>query len=127
MDRMVAPRAPHGFGLVEILVVVAVVLILAAVLLPRYVGGKRPEEKIKTVRAPITLAQDTVCEANLRIVRQSLEVRRTGDPDGANVWSLAELRELPSEARRCPVGGEEYIYDPQTGQVRCPHPGHQNF
>lgn len=127
MDRIVVLRAPRGLGLAEIIVVVAILLILAAVLLPRYVGGKTPEEKAKTVRAPITLAKDTVCETNLRIVRQSLEVHRTGDPDGANVWSLAELRELPSEARRCPVGGEEYLYDPQTGQVSCPHPGHVNF
>jgi hypothetical protein len=124
-DRMA--RWWRGLGLVEIVVVVAVLLILAAVLLPRYVGGQAPERKALSVRAPMTLVRESVCASNLRMVRQSLELRRGADLEGAGVGSLVELRELPSESCRCPVGGEEYLYDPRTGRVQCPHPGHENF
>lgn len=124
MNGMCFRRALRAFGLIEVLVVVALLLLLAAFLLPRYLGGKTPEGK--TVRAPMTAAKDTVCRTNLGTVRQGLETLKAGDPDGQPAPSLAELR-LGSEVTRCAVGGEEYLYDPQTGQVRCPHPGHESF
>jgi prepilin-type N-terminal cleavage/methylation domain-containing protein len=120
--RSVSVRA---FGLIEVLVVVIIVLVLAAILLPRYMGGRTPEGK--TIKAPVTAAKDTVCRANLTTVRQSIAAHQAGDPDGKYPVRLMELRELTPEFNKCPVGGEPYLYDPQTGQVRCPHPGHGNF
>lgn len=37
--------------------------------------------------------------------------------------TAASRLELP----RCPVGGEVYVLDPGTGDIRCPHPGHEKF
>lgn len=115
----------RGGGMVGMLVAVAIIAIAAAFLLPRYLGGKSPEGK--TYRAPIAVARDTVCQANLRSVRQSIEAFRAADTDGKYPGSLDELKELPADLRRCPVGGEAYIYDPATGTVRCPHPGHESY
>jgi prepilin-type N-terminal cleavage/methylation domain-containing protein len=117
-------KGTTGFSLVELLVVIVVLAILAAIILPRYMGGRTGPNQ--TVRAPITRAHETVCAANLRTVRQAIQAAQSGDPDAAYPGSLSELR-LPAEVLRCDVGGEAYVYDPQTGQVHCPHPGHEKF
>lgn len=114
----------RGLGLIEVLVVAVLLIALAAFLLPRYLGGRAGG---KVVRAPITVARDAVCRTDLNSVRQSIQAAAAGDPDGRPVGSLDELRELTPDLKRCPVGGEPYVYDPRTGQVRCPHPGHESY
>ena len=39
---------------------------------------------------------------------------------------LSEMKEI-SSISKCPVGGEAYTYNPQTGEVHCPHPGHERY
>lgn len=118
-------RQTRAFTLIEILVVIVVVAILAAVVLPRYLGGKGSDgEKTKT---PITTANETVCRSNLASVRQSIAAYQAGDTDGGFPARLDDLRELPASIRKCEIGGEPYQYDPATGRVNCPHPGHENF
>ena len=43
-------RRNHGFGLIEILVVVAIILIVAAFYIPKLMGGKDPLTGKKTPR-----------------------------------------------------------------------------
>jgi hypothetical protein len=40
--------------------------------------------------------------------------------------SLNELG-LPASMLVCPVSQQPYQYDPATGQVRCPTPGHMRY
>lgn len=117
-------RGARAFSLVEILVVMVILMVLAAFILPRYLGG-RTEDGKKT-RAPITMARDTVCQSNIKQVRLAIDTARTSDPDAKPPQSLDELK-LGSELTRCEVGHEAYVYDPQAGTVRCPHPGHENY
>jgi type II secretory pathway pseudopilin PulG len=70
-------------------------------------------------------ARDTVCRSNLTQVRESIMVTQTNGED-THPESLAELH-LPAEVLKCPIGHEAYIYDPATGQVHCPHPGHEKY
>lgn len=118
-------RFGRAFSLIEILVVAVLLMIVAAVVLPHYLGGKTVAGK--TVRAPIVQAHDTECISNLRSVRQAIEAYRASDPDGGFPPSLQSLHELPSSVVECAVGHEPYRYDPQTGQVTCPHPGHESY
>ena len=115
----------RALGLVEILVVCVILVALAAFLMPRYFGNSRtPAGKPASVMAR---AHDTECMANIRSVRQAVEVFKTSDPDGKNPQSLTELRELGPDFRQCPVGKVPYRYDPSTGEVHCPYPGHEQF
>lgn len=118
------PRKACGFSLVELLIVLLIILILAAIILPNYIGGKRPDGK--AVRAPVTVAKDSVCQQNIRQVRQAIQAYSAADPDGKLPQSLTDMRET-APIGRCEVGKEPYLYDSQTGQVRCPHPGHEKF
>lgn len=117
-------RRYNGFSLIELLIVAVVLALLAVIILPRYVGGKKGSDG--AARTPITRAHETVCFSNLRTIRQAIQTLQAGDQDAAYPQTLSELR-LPAEALRCDVGGEAYTYDPQTGRVHCPHPGHDNF
>jgi prepilin-type N-terminal cleavage/methylation domain-containing protein len=120
-------RAPgRGFSLIELLVVAALLVALGGGLAYFYLGGKsgKPGERRVT---PLSKAHDTECLSNIRSVRQSIAAAHAGDADEKYPASLAELRELPRELRACPVGKEPYVYDPSTGEVHCPHPGHENY
>lgn len=113
-----------GFSLIEILVVLVLLVILMGGAAYFYAGkGAGKDGKAHT---PITMARDTVCMTDLISVRQAIAAYQSTDPDGKYPASLSELR-LPAELLSCPVGHEAYVYDPTTGQVHCPHPGHQSY
>ncbi len=120
-----------GGGLVGMLVAAAIVLVAVVVFTtdPFHFSGAAParaDGKGTTVMgASIYKAKDATCQSNLQQLRMSLQAN--ADPsEGAFPQSLEETR-LGPEFLKCPVGGEPYVYDPQTGQVHCPHPGHERF
>lgn len=117
----------RAFSLIEILVVLVLLAVAGAFLLPRYLGGggaKRADNKPATVK---NKAEDGICQNYLGQVRQGIYMLKTSDPDGTPVQSLSELKGYPRETLQCPVGKEAYVYDPKTGEVHCPHPGHEKY
>lgn len=118
-------RMRRGISLVEILVAIVLVVGVAAFLLPKYLGGAGKAAGLKENRSPISYARDTVCQANLRSVRQVIEAAKAGSGDEPLPASLDGFRELTPDLRKCPVGGEPYRYG--NGQVQCPHVGHEGY
>jgi competence protein ComGC len=112
-----------GFSLVEILVVVLIIMVLAAFLLPNYLGGKTPEGK--TIKSPINRAKGVECGSYLQQVRMAYQMATASDE--IRPQSVADLRPygVSDSISKCPVGGEPYQLDPNTGTVRCLHPGHE--
>ncbi|WP_144241209.1 hypothetical protein [Fimbriimonas ginsengisoli] len=91
-------------------------------------GPKSPRKDGKGVTIPglaEARARDTVCQSNLSQVRQSIMVAQSSGGDELPK-SLDELH-LPAEVTHCSIGHEAYTYDPATGQVHCPHPGHEKY
>lgn len=85
----------------------------------------RPDGKGATIPGLVRLkAQDEVCRSNVQQVRQALQIANT--TDDAYPASLADLK-LGETLTKCAVGGEAYTYDPASGAVYCPHPGHEKF
>ena len=124
--RFVAAR--RGFGLVELLVV-AVILILLIGGTAYYVnGGGKTQTTANGTRkvTPKSRAYDVDCQSNLRQDRMAIGMAHDSDADGK---FPATLNDVPGTAgiRKCPDGGEPYTYDPQTGEVHCPHPGHEKL
>jgi hypothetical protein len=114
-------RAQRGVGFLEALVVVVLIVVAVIFLVPRFTGVS--PQSIKTAGSAVTGAKDAVCRSNLTAVRQAIGVRRMS---GSTPRSLADLS-LPAEETHCIVGGEEYVYSAETGEVRCPHPGHESY
>jgi len=86
----------------------------------------RPDGQGKTtIGRAANRAKDEVCRSNIRSVRMSIQIQQTteGLPS-----SLDELPGLGPEFKHCSIEPKEaYVYDPSTGKVTCPHPGHENF
>ena len=70
-------------------------------------------------------AKDDVCRSNLRQARAAIELLSINDEDKPP-QDLSQAR-LPAEMLKCVVGKEAYLYDPATGKIACPHPGHEAY
>lgn len=121
-----------GQTLVGLLAVIAIMAILGATLfygsgvLRGETRSARPDGKGKTVPGLVKLkAEDEVCRSNLNSLRQSIGIAMSSNEDQPPA-SLEETR-LGTSFYSCPLGKEPYNYDPQTGQVSCPHPGHEKY
>jgi prepilin-type N-terminal cleavage/methylation domain-containing protein len=126
IDRIGEMKMQHNFkrafSLVELLVVIAVLAIAAAYFLPRYLGGTSLDGKKH--KSPIEAAHGVECQSYLLQVRQGINMSKINDEKLPE--TMAALK-LPAEVTHCPVGHEEYVYDPAKGEVHCPHPGHENY
>ena len=66
------------------------------------------------------------CKENLRQLRMMIrsEMDTNGGTPPASLASLNLHGEFPTS---CPIGHEQYVYTPETGLLKCPHPGHEDF
>ena len=116
-------RSPRRgfFTLIGLLAAMVIMAILVVLYLGGPGGGGVPAGGMRTTPgAAKESAQSVVCANNLTQLRTAIDIYQ--GMHGSYPRSLEEL-ETGIELT-CPVGGEPYEYDAQTGQVRCPHPGH---
>jgi prepilin-type N-terminal cleavage/methylation domain-containing protein len=104
-----------AFTLVEIMIVVAIIGLLAAIAIPNFVKARQT-------------AQKNACISNLRMIdgakeQWALENRSAGGavvedgPTGVNSYIKGGVRPV------CPAGGE-YNYQPLGEKPTCTTPGH---
>ncbi len=118
--------------LIELLIVVLLIGMLAAYFLTSgssVSGGKgggaaAPGEGATTVPGKaVERARDSVCRNNLSQLRDAVSVQfATGGSYPSSLESLQAGVPLT-----CPVSGDSYQYDPNTGQVSCPYPPHSGY
>ncbi len=113
----------RGFALVELLVVIVLILVLAAA----YVGytgrGNDDEVRESIPGRSIQQAESLECRTNLSQLRNFVQMQMTteGQPP-------AQLHDAGIQSiRNCPVSGQPYSYDPQSGRVWCSTPGHERY
>lgn len=123
----------RGNTLISLLAVVVIIALLAIAFMK---GGAlfgmksqpdRPDGKGKTLPGRVmAMAKDDVCMENLRQLRMSIGMIHDQDPDEHWPANLEETR-LGSNFYHCDLGKEPYDYNPETGQVKCVHPGHEKY
>ncbi len=128
MDR--SCRSPavlsKGFALVELLVVMVVLVGLAALYFGMRGKGEKAEPKFEgeaqtTLGKAVQKGESVECQNDLRQLRLMIQMEAM---EGSNP---AQLNASWGVSLHCPVSGYPYEYNPQTGQVWCPTPGHQDY
>lgn len=120
----------RGFVLLEILVVIALIgLLVSGYFVLRGGGGHGAESEPQFPGEAQTLPGKAIqkgksveCINNLSQLRQMLQMETID----TGIYPLA-LDPNWGVALKCPVSGYAYGYDPASGQVYCPTPGHQNY
>lgn len=70
-------------------------------------------------------ARGEQCQENIRQMRMLIQMN-TDENGGVFPKSLTDVPDS-IKVRSCPVGGQDYVYDPATGRLYCNTPGHENF
>lgn len=122
----------RGNTLVGMLVTIAIMGLLAVALFKgsgafgaKTAPARKDGKGTTTLGLAELAAKDTVCRSNLGQVRASLQIAATANED--KFPDTIQDTKLPQEFYKCPLGKEKYIYDPATGAVHCPHPGHEKY
>lgn len=126
---MRSDRSRKGQTLVATLIVIVIIAMLAVVFMTGSLSGGKSSRKDglgKTIPGAVKLAaRDDVCRSNLGQARLAIQVARS-NADDAPPATLEETK-LSKDFLTCPIGKEAYTYDAQTGEVHCPHPGHEKY
>ena len=120
------PRAGQA-SLIGLLVVVAIILVAVWWLWLRPQGGKEQQPRFAgEAQTPLGQAlqkgESAQCVEYLRQLR--LAVQMDYDSTGQYPPSLPTNLGLPL---KCPVSGQPFRYDPGTGRVWDPTPGHEGY
>ncbi len=115
-----------GFALLELLIVIVVIVGLTALYFGMRGKEKKPEPRFQgeaqtTLGKALQKGESVECQNNLRQLRLMIQMEAM---EGSNPAQLDPKWGIPL---RCPVSGYPYKYDPQTGQVWCPTPGHERY
>jgi len=72
-------------------------------------------------------SKDSVCRNNLSQLRSAMQIFNQSGDAADNPKTLSELKGMPPEMLKCPIGKENYEYTPEEGKIKCPHPGHGKY
>ena len=112
----------RAFSLVEILVVLVIIAILAAILIPRYLTGGK-DANGKKVLAPRERAQQTAGISYVSQIQQAIMMYKMDNEEHLPP-SLQDLKKygVTAEMLLEPVSKQPLLYNPQTGEVKSPTP-----
>lgn len=115
------------WALVEIIVVVAIIVVLASIMLPKYLGGPGKGIKNGGPPTPKERASGVECMSNLNQVRGAINMYQQSNENFPS--SLSELSSygVSNELSICPVMKTPYSYDPAAGRVWCTTGTHEKY
>ena len=114
------------FTLIGLLAAIVIIGILFTLYGGGFTGGSsQPGGATTTLGGAKDRAQDVLCQTNLQQLRYAISIYQGNM--GSYPPSLESLESPASLSFTCPVSEEPYQYDPSSGTVRCPHPGHGSF
>ena len=111
-------KRPFRGGFTAISLVISMIIIAVIAFFAIYYYRGQESSGPGNITSPIERARSVECLAQVRKIET--EVRMYYIREGAYPAYLPDLNSLDESDLCCPVSGNEYIYDPETGQVSCP-------
>ncbi len=129
MKRTLAGNSLVGILVSFMIIVVAVMFFVTGGF--GMLGGEEERERADglgqtTLGRARYAAEDSVCRTQLSQVRQLVDLSKD-QVDEVYPAGLSQVSGLPAGYDKCPIGKEQYTYDPATGEVTCPHTGHEKY
>ncbi|MGD9495283.1 MAG: type II secretion system protein [Armatimonadota bacterium] len=116
-------RGRRAFALVEILLVVAIIGLLVGGYYGLRRGGGDEGTGTSIPARSIEKAKSVECAANLNQLRQLIQMHVIENGAYPSRFNPGEQGSIG----RCPVSGQPYVYNAQTGEVHCTTPGHESL
>lgn len=115
--NQVSRRSRSAFSLIELLISVAIMCALAAIILPRYIGGRDPITK-KTIASPRQRAQQVAGVEYIGQINQAIAMYRM-DHENENPPNLSALSTygVTTAMTLDPVTRQPLTYDSRTGVI----------
>ncbi len=112
---MLKPFRP-GFTAISLVISLIIIAVLAFFAIYYYRGqaSSGPRDLI----SPMERARSVECLAQIRKIETEVQVHYVRE--GVYPADLLDLNALADSDLYCPVTNSQYLYDPETGQVRCP-------
>ncbi|MDO8684825.1 MAG: hypothetical protein Q7N50_15285 [Armatimonadota bacterium] len=117
-------------SLIGLIVALAIIMIVMYI----YIGGNSKPAKPGSVQEyrsrpgkALEKGHEVECQSNLGQIRSAIEIYRSENESAPASLNDIQLGTSNPDFLKCPVGGEAYVYDAQSGTVRCPHTGHERF
>ncbi len=99
----------EGFSLIELMIVVGIIGVLVSIAMVSFAIS-------------LSTSKKAACRSNLKIIRNQILVYYTAhDADPPSLGDLVPGFIENDRGIRCPETGEEYDYDPGSGEVSCPY------
>jgi prepilin-type N-terminal cleavage/methylation domain-containing protein len=116
----------RGYTLIEMLVALVVVAILVGLVVSYLGRGGGGAKSAGPVATPVGQAKSVACGSNLTQAAMALQqVSIMGDRPQAIREALQHG--ATEEMLHCPASKQPYRFDPTSGIVSCPTPGHEGL
>lgn len=127
-----------SWSLIGLLVTVAIIFVAVALYFGK--GGSvmtvkndsklvdQQSQKKTVLGKALDTAKATDCQERLRQIRLGIVNYKASNESGGNPTTLKDVGlGVAVNYFQCPISKQPYQYDPQTGTVKCPNPGHASF
>jgi len=99
----------EGFSLIELMIVVGIIGVLVSIAMVSFAIS-------------LSTSKKAACKSNLKVVRDQVVMYHiTNDVNPPSLGDLVPGFIENDRGIRCPETGEEYDYDPGSGEVSCPY------
>ena len=123
-------RGQSLIGMLAVLVIGVLIFVFAYGKSKNTPPPTRPGGPSTTLGQALESGSEVDCKNNLSQIRLAINMRKTAEPEeGASPATLQELSRdgISPSMLQCSVTRQAYRYDPTTGSVACPTPGHDRY
>lgn len=108
-------RQDTGFAALSLIISLLVIAVIAFLVISYSLGNRGVPSS--TAQSPLQRAKNVECLAQIKKIE--MQVHLYSVQNGKYPVNLGEVEGLFDSDLRCPVTGNPFLYDPESGRVSC--------